>query len=131
MGAVWQAALNPGDILLKPERRRPNMDDHSAMVCKRCGNCCTTNLVAYIHDEDLQRWKNEGRTDILILLEKEAVVWAGDHLISACNGNYVQGCPFLSWDGKLFSCDIYQTRPMVCRNYQAGSSELCSQFKGR
>jgi Fe-S-cluster containining protein len=118
-------------ICLNSERRRPNMDHPVDNICKRCGNCCTTNLVAYIHDEDLERWKNEGRTDILKVLEKEAVVWEGDHLVSAKNGTYVQGCPFLSWDEVLFSCDIYETRPTVCRNYRPGSSELCSQFKSR
>jgi len=118
-------------MFLNSENRRPNMDHSSEIICIRCGNCCTTNLTAYIHDEDLERWRKEGRTDILKILEKEAVVWEGDHLVSADTGAYVQGCPFLSWDGAFFSCDIYLTRPLVCRNYQPGSSELCSQFKGR
>ncbi len=107
------------------------MDYPADSICKRCGNCCNTNLAAYIHDDDLERWKNEGRTDILKVLDKEAVVWEGDHLVSSNNGTYIQGCPFLSWDGAVFFCDIYETRPMVCQNYQPGSSELCSQFKSR
>jgi len=40
----------------------------------------------------------------------------------------VTTCAYLNWDGKIFFCDIYETRPMVCRNYVPGSSELCPLF---
>jgi Fe-S-cluster containining protein len=56
-------------------------------------------------------------------------MWMGDHLICADNGRYLHGCPFLMWEGDHSSCTIYETRPAVCRNYAAASSEICPQWK--
>ena len=110
------------------------MEDETAITCDRCGNCCQTDLIAYVIGKDRARWAREGREDILTVLRAEHAVWAGDRIVSTENGSFArftQGCPFLSWDGRLFSCDIYETRPRVCRDFVPGSSELCSRFRGR
>ncbi|MFZ7111259.1 MAG: YkgJ family cysteine cluster protein [Desulfatiglandales bacterium] len=107
------------------------LSGESGKTCKRCGNCCRTYLFAYTSDEDIKRWRHEGREDILHVLEKASPIWAGDHIISARTGETLYTCPFLVWDGQIATCTIHDTRPRVCREYIPGSNELCSQFAGR
>ncbi len=97
------------------------------LECRRCGKCCLADFIAYVHPEDMDRWRQAGRRDILGVIEREHAVWMGDHLISAEDGHYLRGCPFLAWEGDHCRCAIYDTRPRVCRDYQPGSSEICPQ----
>ena len=101
-----------------------------ATECLRCGKCCLTDFIAYTTEEDMERWRREGRTDILGIIEREHAVWAGDHFVSSENGRYIRGCPFLIWEGNRRACAIYETRPAVCRRFTPGSSEICSRFSG-
>jgi Fe-S-cluster containining protein len=86
-------------------------------------------FVSQIESEDFARWKAEGRDDILHVLESESPVWVGDHLLSSRTGRPIHGCPFLTWDGDRYSCEIYETRPLVCSTFTPGSSELCPRWK--
>lgn len=103
------------------------MNDVHAIACQRCGNCCTIDMMAYVSAEDRKRWENEGRTDILDRLDDNSVIWAGDRIISR-SGTKVDHCFYLRCDGGLCSCEIYETRPRVCREYVPGSSELCPLY---
>lgn len=94
----------------------------------RCGKCCLSSLFFYIKDDDIERWKSEGRKDILHVIENLQSVWAGDHFVSGKDGTFLHGCPFLEWEEETYSCSIYETRPKVCRDYLPGSSEICSQY---
>ncbi|MBN1380988.1 MAG: YkgJ family cysteine cluster protein [Deltaproteobacteria bacterium] len=105
------------------------MQNRVPKTCKRCGKCCLADANAYITDEDRKRWKKEGRTDILQMLEREHAIWAGDHLISSENGRYLHGCIFLAYENNQYVCKIYETRPKTCRDYEPGSSEICPQFR--
>jgi len=96
--------------------------------CRCCGTCCLANLIAYVNDEDLSRWQRENRQDILQIIKHGHIVWMGDHMISADDGHYAQGCPFLAAENQKGLCSIYETRPMVCRAYRPGSSEICPQW---
>jgi Fe-S-cluster containining protein len=79
---------------------------------------------------DLTRWKKEKREDILSIMENWHPVWMGDHLINSANGRLIHNCPFLIIDsGNLCSCQIYETRPEACRDYDPGSSRICPLFK--
>jgi len=100
------------------------------VICKRCGICCMVDFIAYVTERDMERWRREGRQDILDIIDREQAFWAGDHLISKVDGRYLDRCPFLTWEGELHCCSIHETRPEVCRNYEPGSSEICSQFRG-
>jgi len=40
----------------------------------------------------------------------------------------LESCVYLNWDGSSFFCEIYETRPLVCRNFIPGSSELCPRY---
>ena len=106
------------------------MSDHMPlMICKRCGICCLADANAYITWDDRKRWINEGREDILHLLEHEHALWAGDHFVSSEDGRYLHSCIFLSYEGNQYVCTIYETRPKRCREYLPGSSEICPQFR--
>jgi len=104
----------------------PGTGEH--LECLRCGKCCLNDFIAYASEEDLERWRREGRSDILAVIEREHAVWAGDHLVSSENGRWIRGCPFLTWEGNLRACAIYDTRPAVCRRFIPGSSEICTLF---
>lgn len=106
---------------------KENQVDPTSVACRRCGACCHVDMVAYVSPEDIQRWEKEGRHDIIARLRGNAVIWAGDRIINRSGGK-VTSCYYLDWDGSSFFCQIYETRPMVCRNYIPGSSELCPQY---
>ncbi|OPY85497.1 MAG: Flagellin N-methylase [Smithella sp. PtaU1.Bin162] len=97
--------------------------------CLRCGRCCFVDFTAYAVSEDFNRWSTENRQDILNVIEKRHLVWAGDRMASTETGVHPYECPFLSNTGKECFCSIYETRPLICRKYQPGSSELCPQWK--
>ncbi len=104
------------------------MNGDQKMECRRCGRCCLADFAAYVKDEDLRRWTAEHRDDILRIYAREHAAWEGDHLVSADSGQMLHGCPFFAFDGEQFGCAIHETRPSTCRNYEPGSSALCSQF---
>jgi len=104
------------------------MESTSPKACIRCGKCCLTDFIAYVADEDIERWTRERRDDILSMIQREHAVWAGNHLVSSDNGHWLRGCPFLSWEGSMHTCNIYETRPLICRHYEPGSSEICPKW---
>ncbi len=101
----------------------------SEPACMRCGKCCLADMPACASSEDIERWRSEGRKDILHVMETMGAVWAGDHFVSSHDGRYIHACPFLEWEGEWFKCSIYETRPRVCAEYRPGSSEICPRSK--
>ncbi len=101
---------------------------NKGITCLRCGTCCHVDMVAWVRPEDIERWQKEGRYDIIARLREDRVMWAGDRIISR-SGVRVTRCFYLQSRGSRFFCEIYETRPMVCRNYVPGSSELCPQYR--
>ena len=73
-------------------------------ICRTCGNCCrdTTPLIS---KDDIKRWKEEGREDILKELEPYQL-W---HTLKRNDG----ACIF--FDGE--KCRIHETKPGCCRNF--------------
>jgi Fe-S-cluster containining protein len=47
----------------------------STITCKRCGKCC---LAVYIPvtGEDMERWKSEGKEEIVRAMEHSKATWA-------------------------------------------------------
>ena len=118
------------NIRLERGRRRPRGSDvkeKKDRVCRQCGNCCQVDMVAYVTPEDIARWEREGRHDIIDRLSRNEVIWAGDRLIDP-SGAKVTTCVYLGWTGTTCFCEIYETRPKVCRDYIPGSSELCPLY---
>jgi Fe-S-cluster containining protein len=89
-----------------------------------------TNMFAFVTEEDLSRWENQGRPDIAGTLERYGTVWAGDRIVSSNTGSSLSQCPFLIIENGICSCSIYETRPGVCVDYAPGSSALCPQWEG-
>ena len=101
--------------------------ENKDLVCRRCGACCYVDMVAHVAPEDMARWEKEGRHDIIAHLEE--VMWSGDRIIDR-TGFMVTisrtSCVYLKWqDDSSYFCEIYETRPMVCRSFKPGSSDLC------
>jgi Fe-S-cluster containining protein len=84
-------------------------------------------MTAYITEADMQRWKKEKRQDILSRVQDDHILWSGDRLTSS-SGKKMNSCIYLSRDGGGFICEIYKTRPLTCRNFAPGSSELCPLY---
>ena len=102
-------------------RHEHDAADAEEVVCKRCGLCCQAHIALLAHTEDLERWRRQGRTDIL------RVVQAETHETDGMGDSDLMGpCPFLLRQGETCTCTIYETRPMVCRAFRPGST-LCSQ----
>jgi Fe-S-cluster containining protein len=84
-------------------------------------------MIAYVEETDIERWERENRHDILNRLQGNEIVWSGDIIVSS-TGRHYSSCVFLNFDGESFYCDIYETRPHVCRDFVPGSSELCPLY---
>lgn len=104
-------------------------------ACSRCGKCCTN--ASYMGSlsatgDDVKRWKQEGRDDILgrvSILGPEDDPW-GDLWIKE-SGAEAQRCPFVRKDRNAltYRCTIYDTRPQVCRDYVPWSKHtLCEDI---
>lgn len=89
--------------------------------CVQCGRCCM-DYGGFLSatDEDIVRWKREGRHNIL---EKVKIIRSGERVIAAelwfnpISGREYIYCPFLKREGNRTKCLIYETRPQVCRDY--------------
>ena len=83
--------------------------------CKKCGKCCEVYRgTLEANNNDIKRWRKEGRDDILerVLFMSGEDEW-GD--LWACDdGSDFGRCPFLNKDN---TCAIQDTKPEVCANY--------------
>lgn len=102
------------------------------ITCSRCGNCCHVDVAAYVTLEDIRRWEEEGREDIIAHVRDNDVTWSGNGVTNRF-GSHVKtclmSCVYLAWHGSSASCTIYETRTKVCRSYIPGSSALCPQHR--
>lgn len=99
--------LRKASWLLK--RRRPV---HGR--CLACGICCELygGTLAAAPD-DLERWRAEGRDDLLGHVSPEGELW-----IDPATGRRLEGCPFLvKRDQESSVCGIHETKPRICREY--------------
>jgi len=99
------------------------------MECARCGGCCKSDMMAYVSDEDRDRWAREGRHDILTAIDGGERVWAGDRIVYQNGSGSLSSCTFLRWEGDKTWCAIYETRPRVCSDFLPGKSLLCTLHK--
>jgi Fe-S-cluster containining protein len=92
-------------------------------ACRQCGACCRRlNYSEELTETDLQRWRDEGRHDIL--------EWVGTttnlkgeriHRMWIVPGTcrIAEKCPFLtrvSYENR-WKCSIQDTKPKICRSY--------------
>jgi len=92
--------------------------------CKQCGNCCLNLNICYtaVTDEDVKRWKDTGRDDILACVNSIPLgngQYIHDIWFSATTKEEVNRCPWLRKlpNKNKYICRINDTKPEVCRNY--------------
>ena len=106
------------------------------MECLRCGECCkaigNADVVGPI---DVKRWMDEKRHDILKWLDliPSANPNAGQFgylqdWIHPTTGAVYESCPFLHKKKDMIYCRIYETRPIICREYEPGSGRPCPLY---
>ena len=99
-------------------------EDTLEFTCKQCGNCClhlSGAIDVCATEEDIRRWEENDRTDILAWVDAISL-GEGDHYdiwVSPTTGDDVGRCP---WLRKLprknkYICRIQDMKPEHCRNY--------------
>lgn len=82
--------------------------------CRACGVCCEVyagTLTA--SPADLERWRAEGRADLLALVGEGGAIW-----VDPATGQRPERCPFLRRTGpEAALCGIHSTKPELCRAY--------------
>lgn len=82
--------------------------------CACCGSCCEAfggHLTA--SHQDLQRWRQQGRDDLLARVNRLGWIW-----INPQSGRPETRCPFIVRTGASTSlCGINDTKPAICRDY--------------
>ena len=64
-------------------------------------------------EEDLVRWRAEGRYDLLLRVGKGGDLW-----LDPSTGEHLEDCPFLRRTGPDDArCRIHATKPELCRDY--------------
>ena len=121
------------DFELQEEHRKEWKILYDKFECLRCGRCCkrtkwVTDIDLRLVWEDIERWRREGRDDIL----KYVYVfegWGGDFFDKKTFKRFSK-CPFLKKEGRLYSCSIHETKPRGCKLFpfyfdNQGTCENC------
>lgn len=95
-------------------------DEMDRFQCKKCGNCCLSLPDAYntfVLDEDVERWRLEGRGDVLAYVTSHPsgnLAWTDTQ-----TGEFLEACPWLSKGSQTghFMCAIHATKPRHCADY--------------
>lgn len=87
---------------------------HTVKGCACCGRCCEYfggHLNATPHD--LERWKREGRDDLLARVNRLGWIW-----VDPQSGRLEAPCPFIGKNADNRGlCLIHDTKPDICRDY--------------
>lgn len=93
--------------------------------CRCCGHCCLALVDAYngcVSDQDLQRWQQLGRDDLLEWVE--TLTLSPDNQLHMAwidpeTGQDVERCPWLldKIDSSGYLCGIDKIKPDHCRDY--------------
>ena len=92
-------------------------------TCQQCGKCCRTlDYHSEVTAEDVSRWKQTGRTDIMDRVGvfqkngREAVyrIW-----MKPGTREFAETCPFLQKKPheNRWACRIHDVKPQICRQY--------------
>lgn len=92
--------------------------------CIRCGTCCRADMFAHVTADDIAFWEKRGRYDLIARALDCGIVWAGDRIVTS-SGRELDTCEFCTRNGERSTCEIYDVRPAVCRDFVSGSSEIC------
>ena len=102
------------------------------MECLRCAKCCFEPFYRHVRPDDVEEWKANGRQDLVEILEREIKAQDRTNMALAALGMPFHTCRFCRPEGPgKFYCEIYQYRPITCREFDPGCSRLCPQYQGR
>ena len=95
--------------------------DISRFKCVQCGRCCL-QYGGYIFatEDDLKRWEQEGRKDILqytMPYLRNGKRDGADLWFDPKTRRELIYCPFLEKKGSKYFCLIQKTKPRYCRDY--------------
>lgn len=82
--------------------------------CRACGICCDFyGHALWATAEDLARWREEGRADLLGRVGERGEIW-----LDPATGERLGDCPFLQRTGpEAARCRIHHTKPALCLAY--------------
>jgi len=121
------------DFELQEKHRKEWKILYDKFECLTCGRCCKrtewiTNIDLRLVWEDIERWRKEGRDDIL----KYVYVYEGlgGDFFDKKTFKRFSKCPFLKKEGKIYSCSIHETKPRGCKLFpfyfdNQGTCENC------
>lgn len=111
------SAPEEGGVMLASLRRRLRSTvsgaEQKETRCTCCGNCCTA-FGGHLNASrgDLERWRREGREDLLSRVNRLGWIWMAPQ-----TGQPEGTCPFLGRSGTEAFCRIHDTKPAMCRDY--------------
>lgn len=82
--------------------------------CACCGSCCEY-FGGHLHasDHDMERWRREGREDLLCRVNRLGWIWVDPE-----TKELLERCPFIARISEQQSiCSIQETKPDICRAY--------------
>ena len=90
--------------------------------CQRSGRCCQMMVTAGcldVSDEDVARWEQEGRADILCWVSmmrtpSGEIAFADFPVPPDGDDDAIDRCPFLEWEDSNAVCTIHDTKPSIC-----------------
>ena len=121
------------DFELQEKHRKEWKILYDNFECLRCGKCCKgtkwiTNIELRLVWEDIERWRKQGRDDIL----KYVYVYEGlgGDIFDKKTFKRFSKCPFLKKEGRIYSCSIHETKPLGCKLFpfyfdHQGTCENC------
>lgn len=115
-----RSACDMAERYLQSQRvsnRKPRL--RSPFECKQCGKCCLKyGACLQASDDDLDRWEEEGREDIL------ALAYYGDLWVDREHKEAIR-CPWLrKLPGKdKYICRIQDIKPDECANYPISKAQ--------
>jgi len=89
-------------------------ESKKASGCRDCGACCE-HFGGHLRaaKSDLERWRSEGRDDLLAGVNRLGWLW-----VDPASGVPLERCPFLDRiDPESTRCRIHHTKPEMCRSY--------------
>lgn len=91
-------------------------------ACRQCGRCCACVRDAFqgrVSREEVDWWRQLGRTDVLRLIARQErpdyVLYAA--WVNPKTGEHFKRCPWLVSDGGHKRCRIHEVRPLKCRSF--------------
>lgn len=99
---------------MEKRERREESPPQPPSGCRACGACCEHyGGVLAATAADLDRWRTQGRCDLLSRVGADGTIW-----LDPVSGEHLLRCPFLDrLDPRAAHCTIHDTKPAICRAY--------------